>query len=393
MQTCATTQKRQLGQFFTKDSNYILDGFEKFTKNKNVTDPFAGGGDLLFWAKKNGAKNITGYDIDEKYVNGKTVFLNDSLLNPKQYDFILTNPPYLNINKASHAAKERYFYKFNFDDLYQISLSQIKNSKEGIIIVPINFLSAKNSKKIRNEFFAKFKIIQMNYFKCQVFPDTTYNVVAFYYKQKRDQFEDKFSIKACIYPEKEFVSIGLSAKYDWAIGGEFLSEIQKQKNILGISRLTERDVIRKENGKKIKIAYNHVKNSDVFTVGNDLYNLIKNNIILLKAIDSGSEAGKIALENIKKQYGLDCLISKESSRHMIYLIFNRPVSIPEQEKIIELFNKEINDLRHRYLSLFLTNYRDNNRKRISFDFVYKFINYLYNERMSNSHQAQKLLNY
>jgi len=42
-----------------------------------------------------------------------------------------------------------------------------------------------------------------------------------------------------------------------------------------------------------------------------------------------------------------------------------------------LFNKEINRLRDDQFSLFLTNYRDKDRKRISFDFAYKFINYLY----------------
>jgi len=34
--------KKQLGQFFTTNSDYILRGFEKFVKNKEITDPFAG---------------------------------------------------------------------------------------------------------------------------------------------------------------------------------------------------------------------------------------------------------------------------------------------------------------------------------------------------------------
>lgn len=39
--------KKQLGQFFTKNSGYILQGFAKYIKNKNVIDPFAGGSDLI----------------------------------------------------------------------------------------------------------------------------------------------------------------------------------------------------------------------------------------------------------------------------------------------------------------------------------------------------------
>ena len=62
---------------------------------------------------------------------------------------------------------------------------------------------------------------------------------------------------------------------------------------------------------------------------------------------------------------------------MIYLVFDKKISLKQQEKLVEIFNLEINKLRDDYLSLFLTNYRDNDRKRIGFDFVYKFINYLY----------------
>lgn len=39
--------KRQNGQFFTKNSDYILSGFSAFIKNKDVVDPFAGNGDLI----------------------------------------------------------------------------------------------------------------------------------------------------------------------------------------------------------------------------------------------------------------------------------------------------------------------------------------------------------
>ncbi|NQT22790.1 MAG: hypothetical protein HQ579_05040, partial [Candidatus Omnitrophica bacterium] len=49
--------KRELGQFFTKNSDYILNGLERFVVGKEVTDPFAGGGDLMEWAMRNKAKN------------------------------------------------------------------------------------------------------------------------------------------------------------------------------------------------------------------------------------------------------------------------------------------------------------------------------------------------
>lgn len=381
--------KKQLGQFFTKNSDQILKGLEKYVKDKTVIDPFAGGGDLISWAKQNKAKNVKGYDVDKKYVNEKDIFYRDSIKNPSQYKFVLTNPPYLNINKATEEIKEKYFKNSTLEDLYQLSLDSIFNSEEGIIIVPINFLSAENSRKIRDKFFGKFEIIEMNYFTCQVFPDTTYNVIAFYYKKKNDPFVDKFNIKTHIYPQDKIMNIKLKRDLDWTINGSFLKIINNQKNELGVYRLTEKDVEENHGDIEVPAAYNHVKNRRAIAISKNLYDLIKSNIILLKAIDSGTERGKISLENIR-QYDVDCLVSKESSRHMIYFIFKNKISILEQEKIIDIFNREIKKMRDKYSSLFLTNYRDNGRKRISFDFAYKFVNYIYFNEI-NREKKQRIL--
>jgi len=154
--------KKQLGQFFTTNSDYILQGFESFVDNKNVFDPFAGKQDLINWAQKNNCKSIIGFDYDKKYVDNINVFLNDSINFPKKYQFVCTNPPYLHKNKADKNIKNRFFSNQNscFEDLYQVSLNSIMNCEEGIIIIPLNFLCAENSIKIRNLFFNKFKIVE-----------------------------------------------------------------------------------------------------------------------------------------------------------------------------------------------------------------------------------------
>ena len=376
------TNKKLFGQFFTKNSDHILKGLEKFINKKEVIDPFAGVGDLISWGKNHGAKKIKGFDVDKKYVDKKNIFYRDSIKEPSKYKFVLTNPPYLNINKANKEIKEKYFNGSGFEDLYQISLFSIMNSEEGILIVPINFLSARNSIKIKNIFFSKFKIVEMNYFKNQVFSDTTNNVIAFYYKKKDNPLQNEFMIKTHIYPENEIFYIKLKKNSFWNIHGDFLEEVKNQKNSLGIYRLVDKDISRERGEIKISIAYNHVKNISNIKVSESFFNLIKSNIILLKAIDTGTEEGKLSLENIKK-YNIRCLISKESSRHMVYLIFKERIPIAEQEKIIDIFNQEMNQMRNKYLSLFLTNYRDNNRKRISFDFAYKFINYIYFNKINN----------
>ncbi|MEK9150647.1 MAG: hypothetical protein AAB411_00975 [Patescibacteria group bacterium] len=101
--------KKQFGQFFTTNSDYIMQGFEGFVKNKEVTDPFAGNQDLIKWVRKNDCRKIVGFDCDKKYVDDKNVLDNDSLNFPQKYKFVCTNPPYLHKNKADQKTKERFF--------------------------------------------------------------------------------------------------------------------------------------------------------------------------------------------------------------------------------------------------------------------------------------------
>ena len=80
--------KKQLGQFFTTNADYILHGLNSFVKGKDIIDPFAGNGDLLNWALKNNAKKVIGFDCDSRFVDNKKVFFNDSLASPKEYQFV-----------------------------------------------------------------------------------------------------------------------------------------------------------------------------------------------------------------------------------------------------------------------------------------------------------------
>ncbi|MDR0953248.1 MAG: class I SAM-dependent methyltransferase [Elusimicrobiota bacterium] len=370
-------KKQQFGQFFTKNTDYILSGLSEFVKNKNITDPFAGAGDLLKWAKDNGAKSITGFDIDQTLIDNVFVYKNDSLNNPKKYKFVLTNPPYLYQNKLDDNSILKYS---KHTDLYQLSLEKIMNSEEGIVIVPINFLSAENSKYIRRMFLEKFEIIKANYFTEQVFRDTTYNVIAFYYR-KKTSFSNLMKIDFHFYPQNLHKSIQLYEKYDWKIGGDFLALTKKYENKLKITRLEETDL---HNGNiPVIAAYTHLANKRKFNVDEKTWMRIKNNIIILKAIDTGTDDGHICLEDIRR-YGYDALISIKTSRNQINLVFPSFVSVREQEQLIELFNQELDKKRREYNSLFMTNYRDKDRKRISFNFAYDFINYLYFDKLKGA---------
>ena len=369
--------KQQLGQFFTTNSSYILQGFEEYVKDKEVFDPFAGGQDLINWAKQNGCKKIIGFDCDKRYVDNKKVFLNDSINYPHGYKFVCTNPPYLHKNKADNKTKENFFSGRHsiFEDLYQVSIHSLLNCEEGIIIIPLNFLCAENSIKIRDLFFNKFEIVKLNIFSERVFEDTTYNVISFYFRKKKIA-QDKNKINAVIFPQGKKISFTIEKRHGWQFGGDFISRIKNSKNDLGIFRLTE-DYL--ESGEyKMELALQDIKDKRLFNISKNIKKLLENNILFLRAIDS-KNGKKIQLEDIRN-YGIKGLVGKNTSRNLAHLIFKKELSIKEQEDLMERFNKELNSKRNQYFSFFLTNFRDNNRKRISFDLAYKLLNYIYHEK-------------
>lgn len=370
-------KKKNLGQFFTTNSDYILHGFEEFVREKEISDPFAGNQDLLNWAKNNNCKKIIGFDCDKKYVDEKNVFLGDSINSPKEYKFVCTNPPYLHKNKATNEIKEIFFSgkHSKFEDLYQISIFSILSSEEGIIIVPLNFLCAENSKKIRELFFDKFEIVKLNIFSEQVFDDTTYNVVAFYFRKKNKASEINL-IDATVYPENIKIKLKLEKNFDWQFGGEFTNRIKNTKNNLGIFRLTE-DFL-KYGEYEVEIALQNIKEKKLLGIRDDIKKVLSKNILFLRAIDS-KNGKKIQLEDIRK-YKIAGLVGKNTSRNMAHIIFKKGVAIEDQKSMMEKFNEELNRNRKKYHSFFLTNFRDNNRKRISFDFAYKLLNYIYQEQ-------------
>jgi len=371
--------KKQNGQFFTKNSDYILNSFSQFIKNKTAVDPFAGNKDLIEWAKRNGVEKIIGYDVDPKYIDNKAVFYNDSIINSKKYKFIITNPPYLHKNKAYKETKEKYFSGRNviFEDLYQASIFSILNCEEGIIVVPLNFLCAENSHRIRSLFFDKFEIIKLNIFSEQVFDDTTYNVISFYFKKKEKPASIN-KISATIFPGRENIDLILEERFNWQFGGDFVNRVAKTRNQLGIYRLTENYL---ESGEyKIEMALQNIKDKINYPVSKTFKEKMEKNIIFLRAIDS-KNGKKIQLEDIRN-YDIVGLVGKNTSRNMAHLIFEKELPVSEQVELMNEFNRQLNRERNKYFSFFLTNFRDNNRKRISFDMAYKFLNYIYNEKIA-----------
>lgn len=107
--------KKERGQFYTTNAEYILDGLElPLNEDSVVIEPFAGQGDLLEWLKKkNYQGRIQSYDIEPKIEN---VVQRDTLKNPVDYNdaWIITNPPYLARNKC---ANKEIYDQYQMNDL------------------------------------------------------------------------------------------------------------------------------------------------------------------------------------------------------------------------------------------------------------------------------------
>lgn len=333
-------KKKDLGQFYTKNSKYIIGNLLEYIPiDSVVVDPFVGEWDLLNLVNN----EKIGYDIDPK--NEYTI-KKDTLLNPPNYEgkYIITNPPYLARNKN----KDKSLYdKYNLNDLYKISLKTIIGCEGGIIIIPLNFFSDERT-ILKNEFLSKYQVKKLNIFEETVFSDTTYTVCSFFF-YKKDNIEQEIDIE--FFPSKKNVSFKIEKKFDYKIGGDFLNNIKKYK--LDVKRLVENN-----------------KNKP-------------NSNLYLRCTDSGTIGGRISLSISDKYF-----YAKESDRTFATIILPEPydnLNIEKQQKICDYFNEIINEKREKYNSLFLTNYRNSSngqaRKRISLKLSYNIISYILMEKL------------
>lgn len=315
---------------YTSNYKLICSNLLKYIpKDAQLIEPFVGSGELL---KLLPDRQWECYDLEPTIQCIKR----DTLLDPVDYEgkYIITNPPYLAKNKASD---KTLFNKYQLDDLYKIALHTMLKADGGIIIIPMNFFTDENSGKIREEFLNVFDIKEVNVFTQPIFDSTTYSVCSFYF-EKKTIFNDKQDIQFNICPEDKHITISLYHKYKYRLGGEVF-DLPKE-NIFG--RLL----------KGIEPQY-------------------KTNIFL-SAIDKRDSFLGLSY-NVIEYYG------KNTDRVYATLTCSKELSIQKQKTLIDNFNKQINEYRKIYANLLFTNYRDYNRKRVEFDFVYRYLTKLYYE--------------
>lgn len=337
-------KKTALGQFFTTNYKYILQNFYIPENVKHIVEPFAGNCDLLSFIENKDEYTIECYDIDRKKDN---VIQRDTLLDPPNYDdtFIITNPPYLARNKCESKV---LYDKYDTNDLYKCFIKQLiySNCSGGILIIPLNFWCSirKSDIQLRKDFLEKYKIIKLNIFEERVFNDTSYTICSFQFTRNEHTNKNEHTLNIDIYPTKKPYTFVLSEKNNYTVGGEIYN--LPYKNTYKITRLLEGET--------------------------------PNTNILAKCIDDNVN-NQIQLKMVNDNEIFYDDTPNKSARTYATLVINPELSIEQQENLVKNFNDYMTQMREKYHSLFLTNYRESKsiaRKRISFDLLYHIVGYL-----------------
>lgn len=326
-------KKSELGQFYTTNSDYILQGMGTPSDAKLI-EPFVGNGDLVDWSRRSDWEK---FDIEPA---GEDVSLQDTLMSPPDYSdkYVVTNPPYLASNKTKN---QQVFEKWSQSDLYKCFIKSLidGNIAGGIMIIPLNFLCDRDT-KLREQFFTKYHINKINIFEEQVFDDTDYTVCSIQFERGAQHG----AFPATIYPSRTAVNIDLGSSTGWRIAGYLFESVQSNYKI---GRLVEDKT------------YTPRRKNAPFVTG-----------LKLRAIDGGSMDNRIKLLANQEPF-----CGKISDRTNATITTN--IEIKNEQEIADKFNETIEKLRTEYHSLFLTNYRMSSkhyaRKRISYTLAFNII--------------------
>ena len=331
-----------LAQYFTKRYDYILQGMTPPPEHSLILEPFCGEGDLLNFLPKELDYKILEYDISPTREN---TIQRDTIGNPPDYKntFVLTNPPYVSRNK--NPIKDMYNL-YGVNDLYKCFLKELisQTCLGGIIVIPLNFWCSMRAMdvRLRKEFFEVFTVDRVNVFEEQVFEDTSYTVCSIQFR-KRQTF-DEIPVPVFIFPSACVLRQTLNEYNRFTIGGEIFSLVLNDGFV--VERLTSKTVF------------------DSGCVTN----------ILGKCIDAGGE--RIGMKLVTDENRYTDTTKDLTARTYLTLVISPPISMETQTVLVEAFNEFLERWRRNFHSLFLSHYRENSRKRISFQLVYNIVRHL-----------------
>ena len=301
--------------------------------------------------------------------------------------FHITNPPYLyigfikkNKNKDKYRKFINYFTgeKSKLQDLYQIALfNDLKaNVKSMIYIIPTNFIYGKSgSNFIRNLIFPYYHIKKAYLIEDKIFKNTGINVGIFFFEKKKQISAENIKFTATkIYKDKSIEKeIILKKQYNYLAGNEFEEYVNlNRKNDINVSfYLMKNEVLKNKGPYKVVLLnankYNKSKGEyekEVYYVNKKLYQKLKNNILWVRTVDTGSTWGRAGIYSLE-ELGVDGIITEKPYRtHPIQIFFEPQLTIEKQKNLKEQFNKTLETLRRITDSEFMTTYKYSNSEYI-----------------------------
>jgi hypothetical protein len=204
-------------------------------------------------------------------------------------------------------------------------------------------------------------------FEERVFDDTDYTVCAFCFEKATAT-----PIDVLFQPSGLKMTFDISEKYGWVLGQGFHRWLEGV-GTKGVGRWTLENY---KKGKKIESMQVVVNDPREEVIEETCNARIKNNIIMIRAIDTGTPGGRIKLFDVN-EFGFKCLVGKNTSRNFASVKFAHPPELYIQRAVIKVVNRKLEQFRKKYNSVFLTAFRNSteyySRKRIGFDVVYRMI--------------------
>lgn len=319
--------KKERGQFFSTNYKTLFSGFE-LGKYTHYIEPFAGNKDLTL-ATPNAT--VTLYDIEP---TSPDIVQRDTLLNPPDYtdQYVITNPPYLARNKTTN---KEVFNKYGLNDLYKCFIQTLIHSRVlgGVLILPINFFCSnqKADVQLRVSFLELFHINRINLFEYQVFDDTSSAICVFEFRRGAGTKSLPFHIftTPTVSVFKQIPII------DGCIFGEFNKTV---KSDFDVHRLINK------------------------------HDTLATNIIV-KCVDDSKRIH--AMMSDKPFYDETTNKSERAYCGLAVGKDGKTLSSEKQVLFVEKFNRFLEINREKYHSLFLASFRENTRKRISFEQIYQ----------------------
>lgn len=309
----------------------MLSGYESIVSGKHIIEPFAGGGDLTSWARRNGAVNVEEYDLEPQ--NSNTI-QRDSITNPPDYSgkIVVTNPPYLSKNKFK--GDKTVFEKWDQNDLYKCHLASLANGcDEALVIIPSNFLCESNA-KTRKTLFETHYIVSAKYWETPIFADATVGICVLHLKRGSKPYQE---FPMIVFPSGQQVDMKLEEKYNFLHGKDFFDFINR-------------------SSKRIKATKTDVGMNP------------PNTNLVVGLLDNG-------VWNNGVRYNDGEAIYCAPKSFTTYQITLEGLDLDEdmQKDIADTFQKKFNEFRRQYKDMFLSNYMGPKQKILSRSYVHKFL--------------------